>query len=81
VKEEEGEVFPKLRSKGQSLLDEIANPFMQTRVSLGLPMEAPALAAASTKDELLSEAANAGIEGRSSMTKDELAEALVAVMS
>jgi hemerythrin superfamily protein len=81
VKEEEGEVFPKLRSEGQSLLDEIATPFMQTRVSLGLPMDATALAAASTKDELLSEAESAGIEGRSSMTKDELAEALVAAMS
>jgi len=81
VKEEEEDVFPKLRSSGQKLLDEIATPFMQTRVSLGLPMEASALAAASTKEELLSEAESAGIEGRSSMTKDELAEALVAVMS
>jgi hypothetical protein len=80
-KEEEGEVFPKLRKSGQSLLDEIATPFMQTRVSLGLPMEASALAAASTKDELLAEAQSAGIESRSNMTKDELAEALVAVMS
>ena len=81
VKEEEGEVFPELRKSGQSLLDEIATPFMQTRVSLGLPMEASALAAASTKDELLAEAESAGIESRSTMTKDELAEALVAVMS
>jgi len=81
VQEEEGEVFPELRRSGQSLLEEIATPFMQTRVSLGLPMEAAALAAASTKDELLSEAESAGIEGRSSMTKDQLAEALVAAMS
>lgn len=81
VKEEEGEVFPQLRKSGQSVLDEIATPFMQTRVSLGLPMEAHALAAASTKDELLAEAENAGVEGRASMTKDELAEALAAAMS
>src|SRR4051812_28882046 len=81
VKDEEDEVFPKLRSSGQSVLDEVATPFMQTRVALDMPMDAAALAAASTKDELLSEAESAGVEGRSSMTKDELAEALVAAMS
>ena len=81
VREEEEDVFPKLRSSGQSVLDEVATPFMQTRVSLGMPMDANALAAAATKDELLEEAESAGIDGRSNMTKDELAEALVAAMS
>ena len=80
VEEEEGEVFPELRSDG-SLLEKIATPFMQTRLELGLPMDAAALAAASTKDELLEEARSAGIEGAASMTKDELAEALAATMA
>jgi hemerythrin superfamily protein len=80
VKEEEGEVFPELRKDGK-VLDEIATPFMQTRVELGLPMDAAALASASTKDELLEEARSAGIESASSMTKDELAKALAARMA
>jgi hemerythrin superfamily protein len=81
VEEEEGEVFPKLRKDGPKVLDEMATPFMQKRLELGLPMEASALAAASTKDELVSEAKNAGIDGASSKTKQELAEALAAKMS
>lgn len=80
VEEEEGEIFPKLR-KDAAILEEIATPFMKTRLELGLPMEADALAAASTKDELLEEAKNAGIEGAASMTKDELADALASAMS
>lgn len=81
VEEEESEYFPKFRKDGQSELDAMATPFMAKRMELGLPMDAAALAAASTKDELLEEAKKAGIEGTSSMTKDELAEALVGVMS
>src|SRR3954452_11418824 len=50
VQEEENEVFPKLREKGESVLDEVATPFMNTRRELGLPMDAAALAAAATKD-------------------------------
>jgi hypothetical protein len=50
-------------------------------MELGLPMEATAISAASTKNELLDEAAKAGIEITSSMTKDELAEALASSMS
>jgi len=51
VEEEEGEVFPQLR-RDANLLETIATPFMQTRLDLGLPMDAAALAKASTKDEL-----------------------------
>jgi hemerythrin superfamily protein len=80
VEEEEGEIFPKLRSKGTNVLEQIATPFMQRRLELGLPMEAESLAAASTKEELLEEAGSAGIEGASAMNKDELAEALAAKM-
>jgi hemerythrin superfamily protein len=81
VEEEESEVFPKLRSDGTSVLDEVATPFMTKRMELGMPMEAPALAAACSKDELVTEAEKAGVDVDSSMTKDDLAEALVDVMS
>jgi iron-sulfur cluster repair protein YtfE (RIC family) len=81
VKDEEDEIFPKLRKEGERALAEMATPFMTKRLALGLPMPAGALAKASTKDELAEEAANAGIDGASSMTKDELAEALSSVMA
>ena len=81
VKEEENEVFPKLRKDGKSALEQMATPFMTKRMELGMPMGADAIAAASTKDELLAEARSAEVEGASSMTKDELAEALAAKMS
>jgi iron-sulfur cluster repair protein YtfE (RIC family) len=81
VEEEETEVFPELRSDGERVLAEIATPFMAKRLELGLPMEAEALAAASTKDELLDEARSAGIDGAASMTKAELAGALAAKMT
>jgi len=81
VQEEENEVFPKLREQGESVLADVATPFMHTRTELGLPMDAAALAAAATKDELLAEAENAGVEATSSMTKEQLAEALVSSMA
>ncbi len=80
VGEEEGDIFPKLRADG-TILDQIATPFLRTRLELGLPMEAATLAAASTKDELLEAARTAGVHGVSSMTKDELAEALATTMT
>ena len=81
VEEEEQDVFPKVRKDGAAVLDEIATPFMQLRVQLGMPMEAEALSAASSKDELVSEAKAADVQGADSMTKAELADALVAKMS
>jgi hypothetical protein len=81
VKDEETEMFPTVRKEGERALADVATPFMTKRLELGLPMEAPALAAASTKDELVTEAENVGVEGASSMTKDELAEALAGAMS
>jgi hemerythrin superfamily protein len=80
VEEEEDEVFPELRKDGK-VLAEIATPVMTRRMELGLPIDAEALASSSTKDELLEEARNAGVEGASSMNKDELAEALAGVMA
>jgi hypothetical protein len=79
VEEEEGEIFPALRKDGTILID-VATQFMKKRLELGLPMPAHVLAAASTKDELVDEASSAQIEGASSMTKDQLAEALAAKM-
>lgn len=81
VEEEENEVFPKLRKDGEEILAAIATPFMSKRLDLGLPMTSEALAAASTKDELVQEAQSAGIEGATSMNKDELASALAQQMS
>jgi hemerythrin superfamily protein len=80
VQEEEKSTFPALRKDG-SVLEQIAAPFMQKRVELGLPMDAAALEAASSKEELASEARKAGIDGASSMTKSELAKALAANMA
>jgi len=80
VEEEEDEVFPELR-KNSTVLEEIATPFMSKRLELGLPMKAEALAAGWSKEELLYEAKNAGVEGAASMKKEELAEALSSVMT
>jgi hypothetical protein len=80
VDEEENEVFPRLRKDG-SVLGEMATPFMTRRLELGLPVDAEALAAASTKDELIEEARSAGVEVKSSMTKADLAGALSDVMA
>ena len=81
VEEEESDVFPKLRKDGAKVLEEMATPFMTKRVELGMPVEADALSAASTKDELVAEAKSADVDGASSKTKDELAKALAAKMS
>ena len=81
VEEEEGEIFPKLRKNGAKVLEAMATPFMKKRLELGLPMGADALAAASSKDELLAEAKSAGIDGASAMTKAQLADALAEAMA
>lgn len=74
VQEEEGEMFPALRkatddSTRQRLMAELRD----AKAAAGLPLMDPAVA---TKDELLTAAAEAGIEGRSSMSKEELADAI-----
>jgi hemerythrin superfamily protein len=81
VKEEEDEIFPKLRKQGASVLADIATPFMKKRLEVGLPMDANALSASSSKDELLAEAKSAGVEGAASMTKAQLAGALAEAMA
>jgi hemerythrin-like domain-containing protein len=77
VDEEETEVFPELRRNGQNILDKTTGPFLSCRADLGLPLEAGALAEASTKDELLQRARAVDIAGASSMPKPELAAALL----
>ena len=81
VEEEETEVFPKLRKSGAAVLDKMATPFMKKRAELGMAMGADALAAASSKEELLAEAKSAGVDGAASMTKAQLAEALADAMA
>jgi iron-sulfur cluster repair protein YtfE (RIC family) len=77
VEDEEGEVFPKLRKQGQDVLSSVKDRVLQMRAELGLPSDPAAIANASTKDELVEDAKAAGIEGISSMSKEQLAEALV----
>jgi iron-sulfur cluster repair protein YtfE (RIC family) len=81
VEEEEHDLFPKVRRDGQKQLDDMATPFMKLRMELGLPMKADALAAASTKDELVREARSAGVDGASSMTKKDLAKVVAKQMA
>jgi hemerythrin superfamily protein len=74
VEEEEGEIFPKLRKrvdKGEK--ERLASDLMAAKRAAGLP--AIDLRSAS-KEDLLKAAQAAGIEGRSSMTKEQLARAL-----
>jgi hemerythrin superfamily protein len=70
VDEEEDEIFPELRKKASDRID-----------ALGVPDELEAQVTSGrtgtiTKQELYEEAKEADIPGRSSMSKDELAEAL-----
>ena len=62
-------------------LEKMSTPFMKKRMELGMPMEADAIAAASTKDELLAEAKAADVEAAAAMNKEELAEALAGKMA
>src|SRR5438552_2625214 len=39
VEDEEQEVFPKLRSQGEAVLEEVSTPFFQKRAELGLPTD------------------------------------------
>jgi hemerythrin-like domain-containing protein len=78
VEDEESEVFPKLRDEGTEILESIQERFLQLRAELGLPADAAAVAEASSKDELVEAAKAAGVDGYSSMTKEELADAVLA---
>ena len=74
VKEEEGEMFPKLRSASDAAtLEALGRTLQQAKAAAGLPPFDPESV---TKAQLLEFARDAGIEGRSKMTKRELQRAL-----
>jgi hypothetical protein len=79
VHEEEHEVFPELRKEAE-VLERITQPFLGKRAELGLPTTADALAAASSRPELLATAETVSVEGSSKMTKTELADAVAQEM-
>lgn len=80
VGEEETTVFPKLREDG-TVLEQLTPRFLQTRRDVGLPTDGMTIALSSNKDELFAEAQELGIDGASSMNKNELAEAVAASLS
>jgi hemerythrin-like domain-containing protein len=68
VHEEENEIFPQLRANAASKLAQLDPETLELRLStLDL-----------TKDDLMEKAREVGVQGRSSMTKEELADAIVA---
>jgi hemerythrin superfamily protein len=72
VEEEEGEAFPKLRQQcGEARLASLATTLLEEKRQAGMLVPEDA-----TKEELQEIAAELGVEARSSMTKEELKEAL-----
>ena len=82
VEDEEGEVFPKARKamKGDSASD-LAEQYLAAKRKIAGP-EAERITSyeleALTKDELLEQAREMGVEGTSSMTKEDLVKAIEA---
>lgn len=74
VEEEESEMFPALRkATDDATKQNLMHELREAKAAAGLPLMDPEVA---TKDELLDAAADAGIRGRSSMSKQELADAI-----
>ena len=72
VEEEEHEIFPQLREKAAAQIEQLGDPEqLEGQVRSGA-----ASSDGPTKDELYQQAKDAGIEGRSTMSKDELSDAL-----
>jgi iron-sulfur cluster repair protein YtfE (RIC family) len=69
VEEEENELFPELREKAGDQLAQLDPEELEDQVTTAPDVDV-------TKAELYEQAKEADIEGRSSMTKEELAEAL-----
>ena len=74
VKDEETEVFPTLRERTDTWrIDRLGETLKQMKADAGLPVFDPRTA---SKDELLEMARDAGLDGRSSMNKRQLRDAL-----
>lgn len=74
VEEEEHEMFPELRkATDERTLQELAGQLLSARKAAGMP---PLPVGQATKEQLLEVAGELGVDGRSSMTKDQLAEAI-----
>ena len=72
VEDEESEAFPKLRQRcGEDRLASLGTTLLEEKRQAGMLVTEDA-----TKEELQEIAAELGVEARSSMTKDELKEAL-----
>ena len=76
VKEEEEQIFPKLRTDGAEVVEGLADAVLAKRQQLGMKVNTVALSVGATKEQLVEEAQGLDIEGAASMNKDELAEAL-----
>ncbi len=83
VEEEESEILPALRKAvGVRRLEELGAAFARVREQVAAERESGVEASRSesetdlTRDELYQKAKETGVEGRSSMTKDELARAV-----
>src|SRR5690606_3110540 len=82
VEEEEKEIFPKLRDGASSQLDELDPDAVEAEVGAKGGARASGRAAGEpTKQELYEQAKQAHVPGRSSMTKEELAEAVAQARS
>jgi hemerythrin superfamily protein len=77
VEEEEGEMFPKLRREldGQRT-SALATSLLEAKQAAGLAVDDMSALEDASKEELMEMAKERGIEGRSSMTKAELLDAL-----
>ena len=74
VEEEEGEMFPALRrATDDAVKEQLMAELRDSKARDGLPLVDPDVV---TKEDLMSAAAAVGIEGRSSMTKEQLADAI-----
>ena len=78
AEEEEEELFPKLRKVfGDERLEELGQQLEQAKARRGVTQpSAAAIAADASRDELYEKAKELDIDGRSAMTKDELADAV-----
>ena len=81
VEEEEGDMFPKLRQKASDRIEALGDPEQLEAQVEGASATAPRGGVVSgkgelTRDELYAQAKDAGIEGRSNMTKEQLRDAL-----